>query len=207
MILMADILPFKSSGMRPLLRQALEQRQLVRVWRENMEHGSFCGYVGGVGREFFLLWVLGDNLSFDGLYALRHRDVTEIEAPDTHHKFLEKALALNDIQPDLPRDFALDDTAGVVSSATSHSPVISVHVDGEDEADICYIGRLVAVEDDGFNLQEVTPDATWLREPSFFAWEEVSTVSCADPYAKALIQVAGKPPELQHGDSGVGRAP
>jgi hypothetical protein len=79
-------------------------------------------------------------------------------------------------------------------------------VDSEDEAEVCYIGRLVGVEEDGFTLQEISPDAEWLREASFFAWDEVSTISMEDGYAQALLAVAGMPPPLEQGDSGIGRA-
>jgi hypothetical protein len=205
---MGKIIQLKTTGQRASLREAQEQRQLVRLWREDLEHGSFCGYVGGVGREFFLLWVIGDGISYDGMYVMRHRDVSELEAPDKHSNFLEKALALKGIEPTPPVDFPLDDIMQVVQAAGLHAQVIGVHVDSEDESEVCYIGRLVGVEDDGFNMQEITPDAEWLKEPSFFAWDEVSTVSIEDAYAQALLAVAGAPPPLEQGDgdTGVGRA-
>ena len=67
--------------------------------------------------------------------------------------------------------------------------MIGVHVDSEDEAEVCYIGRLLEVDDDGFGLQEISPDAEWLREVSQFTWDEVSTLSMHDPYASALLAV------------------
>lgn len=203
---MANILHFKPSGMRPLLREAMQQRQLVRVWRGDLEVGSFCGYIGAIGQEFFLMWVLGDNLAFDGVFALRVADITEVEAPDAHARFLEEAIRLRGLKPQLPENFQLDDVKSAVESAARVSPVISLYVDGEEEAEVCYIGRLLGFEDDGFSLQEVTPDAEWLREPSFFIWDEISTVSIADPYADTLAAIAGQPPALEHGDPGFGRA-
>lgn len=204
---MGDVIQFQSKGQRARLREAQQQRELVRLWRGDLEHGSFCGYVAGVGREFFLLRVVGDGLSDDGLYVMRHRDVTELEAPEEHCAFVEKALAWKNIRPHLPTGFPLDEITQVVEAAGRQAPVMGVHVDSEDESEVCYIGRLINVEDDGFNLQEISPDAEWLREPSFFAWDEVSTLSIDDPYASALLAVAGDAPTLESGDSGVGRAP
>lgn len=204
---MGKVIELKTGGQRAQLREAQQQKTLVRLWRGDLEHGSFCGYVGGVGREFFLLWVVGDGVTYDGMYVMRHRDVSELESPDKHALFLEKALALKGIVPTPPAGFPLDDIHEVVQAAGVHSPVIGVHVDSEDEAEVCYIGRLLSVEDDGFNLQEITPDAEWLREPSFFAWDEVSTISLEDGYATALLAVAGEAPPLEQGDdSGVGHA-
>lgn len=204
---MGNVIQLQTKGQRARLRQAQQQRKLVRLWRGELEHGSFCGYVAGVGREFFLLRVVGDGITDDGLYAMRHRDVTELEVPEQHHRFVEKALALKKITPCLPAGFPLDEVTQVVKAAALQAPVMGVHVDSEEESEVCYIGRLVNVEDDGFNLQEIDPDAEWLREPSFFSWDEVSTLSVDDPYAQSLLAVAGEAPPLEQGDTGVGRAP
>ncbi|GLQ50758.1 hypothetical protein ACFFJT_05600 [Dyella flava] len=202
---MGKIIELKTTGQRAQLREAQQNQQLVRLWRGELEHGSFCGYVGSVGREFFLLWVVGDGITYDGMYVMRHRDITELETPDKHSLFMEKALVLKNLVPRLPRSFPLDSIRDVVQAASAMAPVIGVHVDSEDESEVCYIGRLVSVEEDGFNLQEITPDAEWLREASFFSWDEVSTVTMEDGYAQSLLAVAGAPPPLLQGDAGVGR--
>ena len=206
MAVMGKIIELKTTGQRAQLREAQQSQQLVRLWRAELEHGSFCGYVGGVGREFFLLWVVGDGITYDGMYVMRHRDVSELEAPDKHHAFMEKALKLKQLLPRTPRGFPLDSIREVVQAAGRIAPVIGVHVDSEDEAEVCYIGRLVGVEEDGFTLQEISPDAEWLREASFFGWDEVSTISMEDGYAQSLLAVAGAPPPLEQGDSGIGHA-
>ncbi|MBV8158212.1 MAG: hypothetical protein JO278_11180 [Dyella sp.] len=203
---MGNVIELKTTGQRAQLREAQQKHQLVRLWRGELEHGSFCGYVGGVGREFFLLWVVGDGITYDGMYVMRHRDVSELEAPDKHAVFMEKALVLKHLMPRPPRGFPLDDIRSVIQAAAAQAPVIGVHVDSEDESEVCYIGRLINVEEDGFNMQEISPDAEWLREPSFFSWDEVSTVSIEDGYATSLLAVAGTPPPLEQGDSGVGHA-
>jgi hypothetical protein len=208
MAAVSNIIELKTTGQRAQLRQAQQKRTLVRLWREDLEHGSFCGYVGGVGQEFFLLWVVGDGITYDGMYVMRHRDVSELEAPDKHHAFFEKALALKQLVPQAPQGFPLDDIHEVIQAAGALAPVIGVHVDSEDESEVCYIGRLVNIDDDGFYMQELSPDAEWMREASFFTWDEVSTVSIEDSYAQSLLAVAGAAPALlPAGDSDFGRAP
>ncbi|HET7268398.1 MAG TPA: hypothetical protein VFJ15_09835 [Oleiagrimonas sp.] len=195
---MGTIVPFRgNTGARALLRQAQQRRELVRLWRDGLEHGSYCGYVAGVGHEFFLLRVIGDGITDEGLFAMRHRDVTELEAPEAHHRFIEKALAVKHIVPDLPTDFPLDAVNDMVHAAAHMAPVLGVQVDSEEDSEICYIGRLVESDNDGFLLQEIDPDAQWLREPSFFAWGELSTLSMDDPYAQTLLAVAGTAPALR----------
>ncbi|MGC1548346.1 MAG: hypothetical protein WA777_07430 [Rhodanobacter sp.] len=203
---MGKIIELKTTGQRAQLREAQQKQHLIRLWRGELEHGSFCGFVGGVGREFLLLWVVGDGITYDGMYVMRHRDVSELEAPDKHAVFMQKALELKQLRPQPLSSFPLDGIREVVQAAGAMAPVIGVHVDSEEEAEVCYIGRLVSVEEDGFNMQEISPDAEWLREASFFSWDEVSTVSIEDGYAQSLLAVAGLPPPLEQGDSGVGHA-
>ncbi|MGH8125849.1 MAG: hypothetical protein ACREPK_08380, partial [Rhodanobacteraceae bacterium] len=68
---MGKVLKFQSASPRPKLRGALQRHDLVRIWRGDLEEGSFCGYLAGIGREWLLMWVIGDQISFDGLYAMR----------------------------------------------------------------------------------------------------------------------------------------
>ncbi len=202
-----NVIELKTTGQRAQLREAQKNHTLVRLWREDLEHGSFCGYVGGVGREFFLLWVVGDGVTYDGMYVMRHRDVTELEAPDKHHDFFARALALKQLQPQSLQGFPLDSIRDVIQAAGAYAPIIGVHVDSEDESEVCYIGRLVSTEDEGFYVQELSPDAEWMREVSFFTWDEVSTVSMEDGYAQSLLAVGGTAPPLEEGgDSGVEHA-
>ncbi|MHB1272388.1 MAG: hypothetical protein ACYCZD_06365 [Rhodanobacter sp.] len=203
---MSNIIELKTTGQRAQLREAQHKQTLVRLWREELEHGSFCGYVGGVGREFFLLWVVGDGITYDGMYVMRHRDVSELEAPDKHHVFFEKALALKQLLPRPPRGFPLDTIREVIQAAGAQAAVIGVHVNSEDDSEVCYIGRLSSVDEDGFYLQELSPDAEWMLEASFFTWDEVSTVSMEDGYALSLLAVAGAAPALEPGDSGISHA-
>ncbi len=201
---MGKIVQLQTNSPRIQLRGALQRGELVRIWRGELEEGSFCGYLAGLGKDWLLLWVIGDQIAFDGLYAMRLADITEVEAPDSHHAFMEKALALRSIQPRLPRNFPLDDIVQIVRATADYAAVMCVHVDTEDEHEVCYIGRPLGIEDDGFTLQEITPDAEWLREPSFFGWDEVSTISFDEPYAQVLLDVAGQPPRIDFTGSGFG---
>jgi hypothetical protein len=43
-----------------------------------------------------------------------------------------------------------------------------------------------------------------MREPSYFGWDEVSTVSFDEPYAQVLLDVAAQPPRIDFAGSGFG---
>ncbi len=193
---MGTLIQLQTLGFRGRLREAQRHGKPVRLWRDALEHGSFCGYVASIGREFFLLSVIGDGIGFDGLYAMRHRDITALETPEQYHRFIERSLAVRHIVPPKPESFPLDHVQEVLVAAAAYSAAIGVHVNSEDDTEVCYIGRPLNLEDDGFNLQEISPDAEWLREPSWFAWDEISTISFADPYCRALLEIAGPAPNL-----------
>ena len=194
---MTKIVELKPKSIPARLREAMRARTLVRLWREGLEAGSFTGYVAALGQERFLLWAIGDYIGFDGLFVLRYRDVSRLEVPDHHADFLEKAIKLRKIEPDLPADFPLDDLQKCLLAAAERARVLSFYVDTEAETEICYIGRLLEFEAEGFTVQEISPHAEWLREPSFFGWDEISCISMSEPYAMALADVAGDPPPLE----------
>lgn len=194
---MNKIVELKPKSIPARLREALRERVLVRIWRENLEPGSFTGYIAAVGQDRFLLWALGDYIGFDGMFVLRYKDVTRLETPDHHADFLEKAIKLRKLDPELPITFPLDDLQQILAAAAERAPVTSIYVDTEAENEICYIGKLLGFEQEGFTVQEVSPHAEWLREPSFFGWDEVSCISMNEPYALALFEVAGNPPPLE----------
>lgn len=194
---MNKVVELRPKSVPARVREAHRQRTLVRVWRENLEPGSFTGYVAAVGKERFLLWVLGDYIGFDGWFVLRYRDVSQLEAPDQHARFLERAITLRKIEPQFNRDFPLDDLRAILRAAAEMAPVLSIYVDTEAESEVCYIGKLLGFDSDGFNLQEISPHAEWLREESAFGWDEISAISVLEPYAIALAEVAGEAPALE----------
>lgn len=193
---MSKIIEFRPKSVPARIREAARTSTLVRVWRERLEPGSFTGYVAAVGKNRFLLWTLGDYVGFDGYFVLRYQDITRLDAPDQHAHFLERAIALRKIKMILPKEFPIDDLRMSLRAISEMAPVISIYVDTEAENEVCYIGKLLSLDNDGFTLQEISPHAEWLREASSFGWEELSALSACEPYAMTLCEVAGVQPPL-----------
>ena len=202
---MSKIVELRPKSVPAQLREAARRRLLVRVWRERLEPGSFTGYVAAVGRERFLLWALGDSINFDGWFVLRYRDVSRLEAPDHHADFLERAIALRQLQPGFAPAFPLDDWRQCLAATAALAPVLSVYVDSEADSEVCYVGRLLDIDAEGFHVQEISPHAEWLLEASSFGWDEVSVISAEEPYALALAEVAGPAPAIEQSASEPGR--
>ena len=60
MATMNKVVELRQRGIRARLRDAHEQGTLVRLWRSELEAASFSGYVAALGKEYLLLWALGD---------------------------------------------------------------------------------------------------------------------------------------------------
>jgi len=194
---MNKVVELRPKSIPARVREAHRQRTLVRVWRDKLEPGSFTGYVAAVGKERFLLWVLGDYIGFDGWFVLRYRDVSQLETPDQYASFLEQAISRRKLDPQFKLEFPLDDLPTILRAAAELAPVLSIYVDTEAESEVCYIGKLLGFDGDGCNLQEISPHAVWLREESAFGWEEISAISVLEPYAIAPAEVAGCAPALE----------
>lgn len=203
---MGQISVMPSRGFRAQLREAMGQRHVVTVWRNNLENGCFRGYVGGVGAAFFLLWTINDDLSFGGLRTLRHIDVTSVEFSDREHGFYDRAMAVQNLEVTFPETFALDSVQEMVWAAHEHAKMITLEIDDveeENESECLslfvgqYVGEVEGVNSpDGFLLREISPDGEWLDPPSYFGWDEILGVTIADNYVRTLLLLADAPPGL-----------
>jgi hypothetical protein len=192
---MPKVVSLVPRGFRTQLREAQQQRQPVRVWRDPIEPGSYIGYVLGVGAEFFLLWVVDDDMRSNGWVALRHQDISHLEAPYVLGDFLEKALAIQGLEPPVAMDFELDDLAGVLRSAQRLAPLVTLLVseDDQDESEypvVLYVGQLMASEGDLILMQEINANGYWIGESSAFGTDEILGVAVQDHYAQMLFKVA-----------------
>ncbi len=198
---MNTVVPFKSRGIRVVLRESFEQRVPMRFARERIQPGWIHGYIVGLSRDFCLVAEVGDAMRFDGYVVLAIADISQIEE-DPSREFVEKALALRDEQLAIPHDFKLDDWAVIAQSAMRFAPLVSVNVVEDDAGEVSYIGQLVRVESDALILREVDPNAHWYADTGDYGYDEIASIGFGTGYLDALWQVAGAP-----GDPLVPRAP
>ena len=172
------------------VKRAMRARTLVRFNRR-FEDSSVSGYVVDVGPRFFLLALVSDRIRFDGFEVLRIADVRRLRA-DPERKFIEHALKLRKAR--MPRRPRLDmsSVAGIVESAGRSAPLISIC--NESEApDVCYIGRLIDVQDGWCALLKIQPSARWDRQSRWFSMKGITRVCFGGDYEDALYLVGGEP--------------
>ncbi len=189
---MSTVVPFRSKGVRAVLRESFEQRIPMRFARERIQPGWIHGYIVGLSREFCLVAEVGDAMRFDGYVVLAITDLTQIEE-DPSREFVEKALALRDEQLAIPQDFPLEDWASIAQAAMRFAPLLSINVVEDEAGEVSYIGQLVGVEADALLLREVDPNAHWYSDTGDYGFDEIASVGFGTGYLEALWQVAGAP--------------
>jgi len=190
---MSTVVPFKSRGVRVLLREAQEQRIPMRFAREQVQPGWIHGYVVGLSRDFCLIAEVGDAMRFDGYVVLLIADLSQVEE-DPSREFVEKALALRDEPLTIPPDFPLDNWAVIAEAAMRFAPLLSVNVVEDADGEVSYIGQLVGFESDALLLREVDPNAHWHADAGDYGFDEIASIGFATGYLEALWMVAGTPP-------------
>ncbi len=189
---MSTVVPFKSRGVRVVLRDAFEQRIPMRFARERIQPGWIHGYIVGLSRDFCLVAEVGDAMRFDGYVVLAIADLSQVEE-DPSREFVEKALALRDEPLTVPPDFKLDDWAAIAQSAMRCAPLVSINVVEDDAGEVSYIGQLARIESDALILREVDPNAHWYPDTGDYGYDEIASIGFGTGYLDALWQVAGTP--------------
>src|SRR5690606_41861452 len=189
---MSTVVPFKSRGVRAVLREAFEARIPMRLARERIQPGWIHGYVVGLSRDFCLIAEVGDAMRFDGYVVLVIADISQVEE-DPSREFVEKALAIRGEELAVPTDVALDDWVTTAQSAMRHAPLVSINVVEDDAGEVSYIGQLAGIESDALILREVDPNAHWYPDTGDYGFEEIASIGFGTGYLDALWQVAGEP--------------
>ncbi|MFA7320206.1 MAG: hypothetical protein WC000_01945 [Dokdonella sp.] len=189
---MSTVVPFKSRGVRAVLREAFEARIPMRLAREHIQPGWIHGYVIGLSRDFCLIAEVGDAMRYDGYVVVLIADLSQIEE-DPSREFVEKALALRDEPLLIPKDFPLDDWASIADAAMRFAPLLSVNVVEDADGEVSYIGQLAGIERDALLLREVDPNAHWHSDAGDYGFDEIASIGFGTGYLDALWQVAGSP--------------
>ena len=168
----------------------MRSRRLVRFTRP-FEQGSVNGYVLDVGPQLFLLALVGDHIRFNGFQAFRVRDVRGLRE-NPFAAFVESALTKRrERRPRKPR-VSVRSLSELLLSAGRAFPLVTIHRE-EVDADVCQIGRIVAVANGRASMLEIGPDATWDDGPTEYSLKEITRVDFGGDYEDALYIVGGDP--------------
>ena len=173
------------------LRGALRTGHLVRFTRR-FEATRISGYVLDVGREFFLLAPVGDQIRFNGLQAMRIRDLRGLQ-DDPFAAFVQAALKMRRERRPRKRKLSVRTLPDLLQAAAKAFPLITIHREEVAPA-ICQIGHLLGVSKGRLRMLEIGPGAVWDKVPTEYALKQVTRVDFGGGYEEALSLVGGRSP-------------
>jgi len=177
-------------GLPSNLRAAMASRTLVRIER-CCEDGWVDGYVVALAKQWFVLHVVGEGITFVGYQAFRVKDVTSHVAPAPYAAFKEKALRMRKLRRTVPAKLDLSSTAALLLSANAKFPLVTVHCELVDP-EVCHIGQVIEVSRTAVKLCEIDPDATWDSELTSHRLTKITRIDFGGPYEEALALVGGR---------------
>lgn len=159
---------------------------LVRIKRRPHTADRIDGYVVAVGKKWALIQATSDGGYFDGLVAIRHRDVRKVKNDDSFQGRF--AQTQPEWPPRAPTEIDLDGTKGLLKSMARLAPIIGIEQERRVPG-VQWIGVPVGYDRGRVVLHEVRPDAAWRKQPCGFKFRRITRVEIEDHYKKALAAV------------------
>jgi hypothetical protein len=172
---------------RATLSAALETRTLLKV-RSRYEHEGERGYVIGLGTRWALIQIVSDDLTDDGFLATSLEMLAEIEVVDPDESFFPRFMEMHPLAVS-PPNVDLDDTRDLLQSAQRQFPLVNIETE-QAHPGTCYIGRIAALDEDGFVLELVSPAGEW-DEEEHYPYETITRIGFGGRYEEALAIAAG----------------
>ncbi|MBU2665468.1 hypothetical protein KOI35_18330 [Actinoplanes bogorensis] len=174
------------------LRRAVASRKLVRVGRSPRNADRVDGYVVAVGSKWALIAQVGDGGFFEGLVAVRVKDVVKVR---TDRSFAGRfARTRPEWPPTAPPGLDLDTTAGLIAGLSAISPLVGIEQERRFHTEMSWIGVVHEVARPWLWLREVRPDATWCKRPHGYRLRHITQVFVDDRYLTGLAAIAGTSP-------------
>jgi hypothetical protein len=181
---------------RAIYLQAKIAGNLVRVHCADRVDGWVEGFIAGVGRDFFALEVVEGSACLNGFSCMRFDDITKIEIPAPHSKFIVKTLELKKIVRSEEPDLNLWSLQGLLESGARLFPLTSLFIQRKDGelSDFCYIGKIISVSNSEVTIACIDPNAKWYDDHDTYPLDLIYRVDYGDEYAKALFLVSSADP-------------
>lgn len=172
------------------IREAMLNKTFIR-FESPFEPGYRRGYVLRMGETFFLFAVVTDAGRFDGFRCVRIQDAKRL-GEDPYAAFAVAALrARRESIAKAPR-IRLGTVEEILLSASKQAPLIVIDCH-KRKPGVCWIGKVLSVENGLLSFLEIGPDAMWDKEPTKYNVKEITEVGFGGGYEEALHLVGGEP--------------
>jgi hypothetical protein len=145
-----------------------------------------------IGPRFFLLALVSDGLRLNGFQCFRLSDVRKLSVPDKYAPFHEAVLKKRGARFPKKPSVVVSSLAELLATASRAFPLITIHREKADPK-VCWIGKVVDMDDGRVKLLEIGPDACWDKEPETYSMSEITRVDFGGDYEDALFLIGGSP--------------
>lgn len=171
-----------------VLQSALNSGEMVCLHDGAAPEEKLRGYVVGLSETFVLLQLWEPSvMALNGYLALPLREVMSARVLNEYDSFPDRALKVKGMRPQPQPDILLLDFPGLLSSADSHFPLITIHV-GYLHPDACFVGRVERLTNKSVRLHELTPAARW-GDTIKYRFKDITRVEFGGGYEDALWRV------------------
>ena len=181
------------------LLDAIDSLSLVRIRRFFCHADTVDGFPLWVGSKWVLISQTRDGGFFNGMLAVRLKDITKVRRDATFGTRF--AQTQSEWPPTMPALGELDTTGGLIKGLSQKWPLISIEQERKHHSPMMWIGIVDELVDGWLWLREVRPDATWRKHPRGYKLKHITKVVVADQYLTALSAVAGFPTRCDHPQS------
>ena len=133
------------------LRRAAESQALVRIKRSPRNADRVDGIVVAVGSKWALIADTGDGGFFEGLVAVRVKDVVKVEKDSSFEERFARTRP--ERPPTAPADLDLDTTAGLLRGMSAISPLLAIEQERRFHSRMMWIGVVDEVTKRWLGLQ------------------------------------------------------
>ncbi|MEM7430481.1 MAG: hypothetical protein AAF351_00950 [Pseudomonadota bacterium] len=175
-------------AIRREIQSAAKTDIAIRISRDDIEDGYMNGFVAAIGQSFFVIELISDSIYLDGFVCLRFEDVSHVESPAPHWKFLQQALCLRNQQRAEPLGVDCKTTYTLLTSIPRAVELVTLHSEKVD-SEVCFIGRIASVNEEALTLDTVSPEAEWHTEGMEIWLSDITQINFGGAYEDALFQV------------------
>lgn len=178
------------------LRDAMNERRIVRIYRPSLEEDAedgIDGFIVSMNDEFVVLHVVSGEIVLDGFYAMPIRNIERLSTRFSSQEFQERAVALRRQKPKAVTFLKLDDWRSILVSANRKFPLVTIFRE-RYRPEACWIGKIESVRPSTFLLKYINPDATWKEKPRSYRYSDLTLVGFGGGYEAALWMVANDKP-------------
>jgi hypothetical protein len=172
---------------------ALSASRIIRIVRSPPNTDLVSGIPLAIGSKWVLLLETGDGGYFDGIVALRLKDIVKVKKDSSFESRF--AQTQPGWPPTAPEDVNLDNTRSLINDLSRISPLLGIEQERRHHSSMRWIGVVTEMRDGWLRLHEVRPDATWHAHPLAYKLKSVTKVNILDRYLIALSSIAGTFPQ------------